>query len=319
MVKVLLYRTMENVDADYYISSGFESLECELQAVCVNRLRPSYILAKKIPMGRYYNSYQLRQEGKVLRSKIGKFDLLLVTDHIDQPFDMSDIATKTAYWAYGPMNSGRHYKRLGDRFEYVFVNSPSKVPAIRELFPSATVRVIYLGAPEHVYFTGPAPKPVAERPYTIGFMGLRKTGKRVKWLKALQDAGFQVKTRDNVLTTAEYGRMLMDCSISLNLSENNEINALPFESMAAGCISVTDSNPDMELLLKQSPGLFARTFDYAREDPGDCIRVLRELVGQLKSNPQELSHRAQLAREEIRKDHLFSNRAAQILKETKLA
>jgi hypothetical protein len=82
---------------------------------------------------------------------------------------------------------------------------------------------------------------------------------------------------------------------------------------------VTDSNPDTELLLKQYPDLCVRTFDFSNEDPADCIRVLRELMEQLKTNPKELSRRAQLGREEIRKNHLLSNRAAQMLKATKLA
>jgi hypothetical protein len=319
MVKILLYRTMENIGAAYYVDRGFESTECELQTVYVDRSRPSYQMGERLPIGRYYNAFQLRQAGKELRSRMGKFDLLLVIDQIDQPFDMSGLAVKTAYWACDPTRSEASYRRLGDGFDYVFVSSPSMVPRMKQLFPSAVIDMVFLGAPEHLYFSGPDPKPVEGRPNTAGFMGEPRQGKRARWLKALGDAGFKIAMRDRALTTMECGQRLMDCSLSLNLSENSEVGLGLFESMAAGCISVTDSNADTGMLLEQYPDLFARTYDFSNEDPSDCVRVLRELMEQLKSNPKELSSRAQKAREEIRKNHLFSNRVAQILKATKLA
>jgi hypothetical protein len=314
MVKVLLYRTMENMGNDYYMYRGIESLGAELQAVCVNRFRPSYLIGRKMPLGGYYNSYLLRKAGKDYVSRMGKFDLLLVMDYIDHPFDMSGLAEKTAYWAYDPMRSEERYRRLGDNFDNVFVTLQSWVPTMKRLFPSAKVEVCHNAAAEHMFFNGPEPKPVGERPIKIGFVGVLKEGRRARWLKALKDAGLQVWTRDRTLTLAEYGRKLMDCSISINLSEFNELNVRPFESLAAGCILVNDGNPDILALQKESPNLFMRTFDYANEDPKDCIKVLRELLAELESNPKELSRRAGISREEIRKNHLYSNRAAQIIR-----
>jgi hypothetical protein len=316
MVKVLLYRTMENMGNDYYMYRGFEALGVELQAVCVDRFRASYLVGRNLPLGGAYNRYVLRKAGKDQIRRMGPFDLLLVLDYIDFPFDMTGLAKKTAYWAYDPMRSEERYGRLGDNFDNVFVTLQSWVPTIRKLFPSAKVEVLHNAAPDHVFFGGPEPKPVGERPIKTGFVGVLKEGKRARWLRALKEAGIHIWTRDRTLTLAEYGRKLMDCSISLNLSEFNELNVRPFESLAAGCILVNDWNQDIAALQKESPNLFLRTFDYTNEDPKDCIKVLRELLGELESNPQELSRRAQMSREEVRKNHLYSSRARQILRST---
>lgn len=140
-----------------------------------------------------------------------------------------------------------------------------------------------------------------DRPIYVGFCG--SVGGRRQWVvERLRDDIGMVVRQGHV--GAKMVTMLNNLKISFNMNASDDVNYRTFESMACGCVLLTNETPGLSLLFESNDYLIYH-------DLIDCKELLRSMQG--KAN--ELREIAARGRRKVNDMHTYRNRALQIINE----
>ncbi len=278
--------------------------------IYVDRLRRTYQVASKLPGARHwFPEYYFAQSLPSIQSW-GQFDLVLVMDWIQVPKRVLDLGNKSALWGIDaspredPVYDARlRYSRL-PRFDVMLAGAPRLEAWLREQFTSSKVATLPLAAPQHLYSQFQA-----QRPVPAGFVGSIKLGKRAEFLRLMRAefGGFFLADPSKFFPASDYARTMKSFQVSVNLVFDPSLNSRVFESLAGGCILVTDWTSDLEEVIGTElchEAIF--TFREMTEGPG----LVRQALERSRQDPEIHRRIHKLAMER----HTYNERAKRLLK-----
>lgn len=296
--RILFVRDAVSTSPAHFLQRALEDLGVDVCPIYVDRLRRTYQVASKLPGARrWFPGYYFAQSLPPLRNW-GQFDLVLVMDWIQVPQSLMDMGNKSALWAIDasprddPVYDARlRYSRLPS-FDFMFGGAPRLEPWMREQFPRSKVATLPLAAPRHLY-----DQFQSERPVPAGFVGSIKSGRRAEFLRLMQSEidGFFLSDPSKFFPASDYARTMRSFRVSVNLVFDPSLNNRVFESLAGGCLLVTDWTSDFTEVIgaelcregvftfremRESPELVRRALERSRVDPDVHRRIHRLAMGQ---------------------------------------
>lgn len=140
-----------------------------------------------------------------------------------------------------------------------------------------------------------------DRPIYVGFCGSVGASREYMINRLIDDVGMVSR---HGLIGHEMVMMLNNYKISFNMNIGEDINYRTFESMACGCVLLTNNSPGLSLLFDSNDLM-------VYDDLSDCKKIIRSN----SDNVDKLREIAASGRRKVIDFHTYRNRALQIMNE----
>lgn len=256
-MKILLFRDYPDWSPTHGLHVALESIPgVDVFPVYVDRSAVGFTIPRRLGrLSRGWYNYGWRHAVRQY-DRHRPFDMVFVSDHLDVPFTFHDLAKVSVFWAFDAPRSQQRYRNVDPQVDHVLTGQAKERGWLSEVFPSSKIGVLPLAAHRLLY-----EREVPERDIPVSFVGGVKAGKRAAFF------GRMKKDLPNLwlppsfnIPPGEYAKTLLRSRVTLNLSENDEVNTRVFEALVAGCRLLTDDVPDLREFVGED--LFAQVMRF---------------------------------------------------------